>query len=141
MNNKYRIVRVALILLSGVTIMAGLMLTGVACKTTAAGGKPGAGVAGTSGQESPYRLVAFDHEQHKAAADNDCSICHHQKPNAAKKACHKCHNRDEGRFSKKFAAFVPKLKEAMHDPDSGCRGCHDETTEDGLWDCSQCHAS
>lgn len=37
MNNAYRTARLALVLLSGVTIAAGLILTGIACQTT--GGK------------------------------------------------------------------------------------------------------
>ena len=135
MNNTYRTTRLALMLLSGATIAAGLILTGIACKTTG-GGRPGVSVAG---EESAYRLVAFNHEQHQEAVDNECTTCHHEEPDAAETACNKCHNRREGRFSKKFAAFVPKLKEAMHNPDAGCRACHDETTEDGFWDCNQCH--
>ena len=135
MNNTYRTARLALVLLSGVTIAAGLILTGIACQTT--GGKFRA--SGVAGEETAYRLVAFNHEQHQLAVDNECTTCHHEEPDAAETACNTCHNRHEGHFSKKFAAFVPKLKEAMHNPDSGCRACHDETTDDGLWNCGACH--
>jgi hypothetical protein len=135
MINSYRTTRLTLLLLAGVTIAASLTLTGIACKTTRSGGF---GVSAAR-DESAYRLVAFDHEQHQVAVDNECTTCHHEEPNAAETACHTCHDRREGNFSKKYAAFVPKLKEVMHNPDSGCRACHDETTEDGLWNCNQCH--
>ncbi|HUU96519.1 MAG TPA: cytochrome c3 family protein [Phycisphaerae bacterium] len=146
MTSIYHRAKPALLLLGG-TIAVGLMFTAVACQMTSSGGK----VKGKAG-ESPryialaYKQVAFDREQHgcvsgPAADAEDCANCHHAKPQSAGKACATCHSRDEGRFSKKFHAFVPKLKEAMHDPDAGCRSCHDDTTEDGLWECRHCHTA
>ena len=137
MNSTHRIARLALIALSGVTIAASLILTGIACQSS--GGDGELRVTSQQREESVYRLVAFNHEQHQLAVENECTTCHHEAPNAAEAACHTCHSRLEGRYSDKFATFVPRLKEAMHNPDIGCRGCHDESTEDGLWDCSQCH--
>jgi hypothetical protein len=137
MNSMHRTARLALVALSGVTLAAGLILTGLACQSTGSGDEFRA--SGRPAEESAYRLVSFNHEQHQLAVDNECTTCHHEAPNAAEAACHSCHSRQEGRFSETFAAFVPRLKEAMHNPDSGCRACHDESTEDGLWDCGQCH--
>ena len=140
MTDKYPAVRLALVLVLGGTLAAGVMLTGFACQTPPGERSADLSAIGSRvGVESSYAQVAFNHEQHQAAVDNECTTCHHTKPNAAEQACYTCHRRDEGRFSKNFAAFVPKLKEVMHNPDTGCRACHDETTDDDLWDCSQCH--
>lgn len=127
-------------LLLGGMIGVGLMLAGIACETPPGRGEEGLAVKRTVGRaaESPYTQVAFTCKEHQAHVD-DCATCHHPEPNAADKACDKCHSRSEGRVVKEFNAFVPRLKEAMHNPDRGCRACHDDTTEDGLWDCSHCH--
>ena len=92
-----------------------------------------------------YRNVTFDRELHGCVkggveGGEDCTTCHHESPNAANKSCRGCHSRNEGRFSEKLGKFVPKLKEAMHNPDTGCRACHEDTTDDDLWDCGFCHA-
>ena len=95
---------------------------------------------GSIAPASAYAQVAFDHEQHLADV-GDCSGCHHPQPDAAEKACDECHGRREVRFIAEFDTDVPKLKDAMHDSDRGCRSCHDATTEDGLWDCGYCHTA
>lgn|GEM_PF-1853240 len=78
----------------------------------------------------PYDNVEFDHNFHMGLGN--CASCHHAEPQSAGMACNACHL-DE------WVGGTPKLKEAMHDPDAGCRQCHDDRTEDGLWDCSFCH--
>ena len=145
MNTTHHTARLALMML-GSTIGATLMFYSAACKLPPRGDSDDKTIQGDVrgidvGGELAYKQVAFDHEQHKAAANNECTTCHHEQPRAAAKGCYECHGRDEGRYSKQFDAFVPKLKEAMHDPDAGCRSCHDEMTEDGLWECRHCHTA
>lgn len=150
MNTTHHTAKLALMML-GSTIGATLMFYSAACKLPPRGDSGDKTVQGDVrgidvGGELAYKQVAFDREQHgcvsgPAADAEDCASCHHAKPQSAGKACAACHSRDEGRFSKKFRAFVPKLKEAMHDPDGGCRSCHDDTTEDGLWECRHCHTA
>ena len=141
MNNTYRNVRLALVLLLGGSLAVGLMFVSVACQTT-----PGRGDKGYMHRRPApaYRQVAFNRELHGCVTGateglDECMACHHEQPNAANQACIACHSRTEGHFSAKLDAFVPRLKDAMHNPDSGCRSCHDETTDDGLWQCSMCH--
>jgi|GEM_PF-4641177 len=146
MNKTYRSAGLAVMLLLGGATVVSLMLTGVACQTPSGGGQvedhreigdQSAVVAG----ESVYKMVAFDHKLHEAAVDGECTSCHHPEPDSANQACHMCHSRLEGRFSKKFNAFVPRLKDVMHNPDSGCRACHDDTDDEGLWQCKVCHTA
>jgi hypothetical protein len=142
MKTTNRTARLALVMLGG-AIAASLILS-VACELPPRGGSE----ARADRQDAAaiaYRHVAFDRELHGCItgpeADMEaCVSCHHEEPDAAGKACVTCHSRGQGHFSKEFGAFVPKLKDAMHNADTGCRGCHEETTEDGLWQCSQCHA-
>ena len=144
MNSRCQTTRLVLMLLAGSVIGVGLMFTLSACQTLG-GAKAAPMEKDITFRGGPaYRQVAFDRPVHgcvsdQAAGAGDCETCHHTQPNAAGKACTQCHSRDEGQYSAKLAAFVPKLKEAMHNPDTGCRGCHDETTDDGLWDCKMCH--
>ena len=84
----------------------------------------------------------FPHDTHSATFA--CTMCHHQDPPAGFQNCDVCHNPDEGAFNDDLGMFVPKLKEAMHTADgadgkTGCRNCHTDSTEDGLWNCSFCH--
>ncbi len=95
---------------------------------------------GAGALESPYETTAFSHPDHMEAFD--CTTCHHTEPVDAKlAACDVCHL-DE------WTDGVPPEKEAMHTPsgvsevgNAGCRACHNQTTEDGLWDCSFCHTA
>lgn len=85
----------------------------------------------------------FGHDLHMQEVDG-CGECHHDTPSTAERSCIECHNRVEGAFSAEHGAFVPKLKDAMHAPETdsgkkGCRYCHDPATDDGLWLCSHCH--
>ena len=88
---------------------------------------------------------ALDNFPHDLAAGGhfaqDCGACHHSEPNAAGKGCLDCHDRDEALFSEEFGTVVPVLQDAMHNPDTGCRACHNDVTDDGLWDCSKCHTA
>ncbi|UCG17378.1 MAG: cytochrome c3 family protein [Phycisphaerales bacterium] len=77
---------------------------------------------------APYETHEFDHEAHSAAFS--CDTCHH----AGIMGCDA-----SGCHAEEWIAGVPSLKDAKHNPDGGCRSCHNETTEDGLWDCTQCH--
>ena len=71
----------------------------------------------------------------------NCTVCHHVadevtgEPDATGQACVPCHSDDPN--------GVNSFKSVAHDLNEsgdGCRGCHeDETTEEGLWDCSFCH--
>ncbi|MGB2987662.1 MAG: cytochrome c3 family protein [Phycisphaerae bacterium] len=92
--------------------------------------------------EDQYKNALDDFPHDLAAGGHfsqNCSACHHSEPNASGKGCLDCHDRDEALFSEEFDTVVPVLKDAMHNPDRGCRYCHDDETEDGLWDCSKCH--
>ncbi len=143
MLKRHRTARLAGVVLLGGSLAVALTLTGLACQATSGGAGVDAhkALSTTPQLASAYTQVPFDHEQHKVAAGNECTTCHHEQPRAAAKACYECHQRDEGHYSKQFDAFVPKLKEAMHDLDAGCRSCHDDTTEDGLWECRRCHTA
>jgi hypothetical protein len=76
-----------------------------------------------------------------------CDSCHHAQPNASGQACSNCHG-SEAYFDEDLGLLVPRLKDAGHagrpgddsDPANvACAGCHQQTNEDGSWDCSQCH--
>ncbi|MHC4093838.1 MAG: cytochrome c3 family protein, partial [Planctomycetota bacterium] len=82
------------------------------------------------GVDLPYQQVEFDHGTHQEA--QSCDTCHHRFDVSCDSS--DCH-------ASEWIAGVPNLKDAMHNPDGGCRGCHDTRTEDGLWDCSQCHTA
>ena len=125
MLKRHRTARLAGVVLLGGSLAVALTLTGLACQATSGGAGVDAHKALSTAPQvaSAYTQVPFE------------------QPRAAAKGCHECHQRGEGRYSKQFDAFVPKLKEAMHDLDAGCRSCHDDTTEDGLWECRRCHTA
>jgi hypothetical protein len=79
---------------------------------------------------APYETHEFDHDAHSAAYS--CDTCHH----AGMTGCDA-----SGCHAEEWVGGVPSLKDAMHNPEGGCRSCHNETTEDGLWDCTQCHTA
>jgi Cys-rich repeat protein len=73
-----------------------------------------------------YANVAFDHDLHQGAFD--CGLCHHD--GAGFSTCDTCHDRDE------VVDGVVVLKDAMHNPDTGCRQCHEAAFTDS---CRTCH--
>ena len=94
--------------------------------------------------EQQYKNALDDFPHDLAAGGHfgqSCGECHHSEPNASGKGCLDCHDRDEALFSEEFDTVVPVLKDAMHNPDTGCRYCHDDETADGLWDCTKCHTA
>lgn len=97
---------------------------------------------------NPYRDTLSHHFVHDLSAgghhDQKCLACHHDDPPAAGQACTDCHHQAEGLWNSQHGAFAAKLKEVMHTDvgaggRKGCRSCHNKSTPDGAWDCSQCH--
>ncbi|MFH1111060.1 MAG: hypothetical protein V1790_17970 [Planctomycetota bacterium] len=78
-----------------------------------------------------YETVEFDHGFHQGVSD--CGTCHHD--GAGFSTCDTCHDRDA------VVGGIPVLQDAMHNVDTGCWACHDDTTVDGLRDCRVCHTA
>jgi hypothetical protein len=84
---------------------------------------------------------------HVEGFDGTCEDCHHTEPNAAALGCDNCHG-EVAAFDDDLGVVVPSFKDLGHagrpgDETTGntaCGACHQETTADGLWDCSHCHA-
>ena len=76
------------------------------------------------------------HGLHQAAGFG-CDPCHHTEPvDAGFNSCTMCHSDDPNELN--------SFKQVAHDEDeddNGCRSCHNQTTEDGLWDCTVCHTA
>ncbi len=72
-----------------------------------------------------YATVAFDHDFHQVLG---CDSCHHEGAGFAN--CDTCHDRDE------VVGGIIVLKDAMHNPDTGCRQCHEAAF---TGDCAKCH--
>ncbi len=78
--------------------------------------------------ENLYETAEFDHDLHSGSFT--CTECHHD--GAGFSTCDTCHNRDE------VVAGIIILKDAMHNPDTGCRSCHDAEFSDN---CAFCHTA
>jgi hypothetical protein len=95
--------------------------------------------AGEAFAESNVLFDDFErvHGLHQASAAVSCTDCHHDEPVAAGfDSCFDCHSDDPAEFN--------SLKSVAHDSDgddNGCRACHNQTTEEGSWDCSFCHTA
>lgn len=85
---------------------------------------------------------------HVEGSGATCADCHHAEPNASGLACDSCHGA-EAAYDDDLEMVVPSLKDTGHagkpgDDTTGntaCAACHQDTTDDGLWDCSQCHVN
>ncbi len=82
--------------------------------------------------EQVYETAEFDHDFHRFDQVIGCTQCHHEGA-GLDTGCDTCHNRDE------VVGGIPVLKDAMHNPDTGCWFCHDDRNDDGTRDCSVCH--
>lgn len=82
--------------------------------------------------EQVYETSEFDHDFHRFDQAIGCTQCHHEGA-GLDTGCDTCHNRDE------VVGGIAVLKDAMHNPDTGCWFCHDDRNDDGTRDCSVCH--
>ena len=95
--------------------------------------------AGEAFAESNVLFDDFErvHGLHQDSAAVNCTDCHHDAPvPAGFVSCFDCHSDNPAEFN--------SLKSVAHDSDgddNGCRSCHNQTTEEGSWDCSFCHTA